>query len=808
MFTKKKEKGEKARWEANTESTLVHLVLNDQLIFRPAPPEDSLPDKTQGLSLPKLTVEIEAEALEFSAILDGLKQGAFTLSEVKKILNNIKLPASLNKQLLDSTREVSHESGSELLKLSHALDELANLAINIISRLHRSLLEARPLSEVHFHLNATAKAVLAFGWEALVKRGIFPIPPSGNLRISALHKNPIGAMHFVSASDLDAGYYYTIGIAFSPEAQSLGTMNVSYGLDGELIVPGQAVSPIPPFLAMGTRLFSTGISTSSNISEEIQTIPIRNYPHPTSDKDLKPKRSGIYGPSGQFDTIDQLISDLKQQLWKNTRKTEGSKENNNERFKDPSAFDVTLPPIKAVIDVTHFTPSKIRHVLEEVLKEKDLASQKEDIALYLDLETTGTNRIQRINEVVDVAAQFKLKYVACADNEKDEWLPNLLEYLEPYELNAVADYSDSKGVIVIDGRPIDPIYTAATSAQRIQSVYTTLAVDILKMGMWLCLDALSARIVYRELLNNPHIPQRMLLMPIGIVEPWNAFVDNRDPNKTPRAILDPFEKIKFMIEEAEELGIPSLLTDTRHKEVWVLLGRKTDKDGPHPREDFIRAPTTKKIICRTEKSAIPLLSWDEFMACERLARHAGVFLGQAGSVETTQLFQIISETTYDAAKEGKNPATAIWTAETERVLSTGTKAPGVELQSLRSATVSPFLAVINRCFESHAKLDGWLHYLEDEHEKGASDLRQTLMDGRTKVNKLLQDLLVAQSIWRKAVTPESQADYQKAWDDFSRAYLNYHQLIKENFREIRDLVAKHWGGPIKTKERSYELQEG
>jgi hypothetical protein len=78
-------------------------------------------------------------------------------------------------------------------------------------------------------------------------------------------------------------------------------------------------------------------------------------------------------------------------------------------------------------------------------------------------------------------------------------------------------------------------FRAATSAQRIQSVYSTLAVDILKMGMWLCLDAIAARTVYRQLLTNPHIPEKMLLMPIGIVEPWNAFVDNRKPDRTPRA---------------------------------------------------------------------------------------------------------------------------------------------------------------------------------------------------------------------------------------------------------------------------------
>jgi hypothetical protein len=354
---------------------------------------------------------------------------------------------------------------------------------------------------------------------------------------------------------------------------------------------------------------------------------------------------------------------------------------------------------------------------------------------------------------------------------------------------------------VVDGRPIDPIYTAATSAQRIQSVYTTLAVDVLKMGMWLCLDALTARIVYRELLNNPHIPERMLLMPIGIIEPWNAFVDNRQLDRTPRAILDPFEKIKFMLEEAKTLGIPSLLTDTRHKEVWVLLGQKTSEDQPHPREEFVRDPVTNQILYRAENSAIPLLSWKEFMLCEQLARKMGIILGQAGSVETTQLFRIISETTYVAAKEGKNPATAIWTAETERVISTRnnqTTNGGKDLQSQRSAKVSPLLAVINRGFESHAKLDGWLHYLDETGENGCSELRESLKKHQEDVNQHLQTLLMIQAELKINIevnthnTDELKIRYQKSWDNFRISYLNYHQLIKENFLHVRNLISEKW----------------
>jgi hypothetical protein len=699
------------------------------------------------------------------------------------------------------------------LHIVHELDYLATFAVNMIARLHDTLLRASPLVELHFHFSSTAKAVLALGWEAMLKRGIFPIPPQGNERIKALHSKPLGAMHFVSASDLDAGYHYTMGVALSPEAQSLGTTNVSYGLDGELIVPGQAVSPIPPFLAMGTRLFSAGIAVSSNISEEVQSIPMRNYPHPTANKDLKPIRSGIYQPPERFDTLDQLISDLKQQLWKNAQTQPLSSSQTNKRFIDHKMGNFALPPIKAVLEITEMTPDKIRYWVEEVLKEKDLADHRKEIALYLNIETTRTHRISRVNEIVDIASEFGFKYVAIADNEKDEWLPNLLEYLEPYELNAIADHSDLKGVVVIDGRPVDPIYTAATSAQRIQSVYTTLSADILKMGMWLCLDALSARMVYRELLSHPHISNRMLLMPIGIVEPWNAFVDNRNTDKTPRAIIDPFEKIKFMIEEARELGIPSLLTDTRHKETWVLLGRKTDEDEPHPREDFMRDPITNTILCRTEKSAIPLLSWEEFMECERLARQAGIFLGQAGSIETFQLFRIISETTYDAAKEGKDPATGIWTAETERVLSTqNNNALGMSLQSQRSAAVSPFLAIINRGFESHAKLDGWLHYLNDQHKGSDVSLREKLEQQRTNVNTQLLHLLEAQAKWRHHSEQEQEqtlkAHYQETWDQFYNTYLDYHRLIKDNFFRIRNQVEKMWSASTHNKKvQTTELEK-
>jgi len=365
--------------------------------------------------------------------------------------------------------------------------------------------------------------------------------------------------------------------------------------------------------------------------------------------------------------------------------------------------------------------------------------------------------------------------------------------LTPDELNDVADHSDARGVIVIDGRPIDPVYTASTAAQRIQSVYSTLSVDILKMGMWLCLDAMNARRVWTNILNNPHVPRKMLLMPIGIVEPWNAFVDNRNPDKTSRPILDPFKKIQFMIEEAKLLKMPSLLTDTRHKEKWVLLGMKSPSDEGHARERFIRDQRNGTILGRTNDSVIPLLTWEEFMECERLARKEGILLGQAGSIEGEQVFKIISETTYDAAKEGKNPATAIWTAETERVLRTGAVIAS-DLHQERSAAVSPFLAIINRGNESHAKLDGWLRFLAElkKRDRYNGKLKIELDNERKNLSGLLNSLLENQNLWKKSTRASDLSKYQETWENYRQEYVKYHFLIKDSFKKVRDLVSSEW----------------
>lgn len=761
-------------------SFFVEDLLCDALVFRPVPPGEGIGGPS--LRLPEKIIVVEVADGEFGAITTGLAAEALTADEASAALELARLPDELRDELVGAISAPSPADWDATLERQHQLDRMAVVAVKIIDKAQRQLLNVEPLTELRFRLTDRAKAALALSWEAMTKRGQFPLPPRGQERFDELNKMPCGALHFVSASDLDRGYHYTIGIAQSPEAQALGTTDLTFGLDGELIVPGQAVSPIPPFLAFSSRLFAASIPTSSNISEEEQSIPLRNFPHPTAIDDLEPQRGGRIKPPVRPRHRDEAIGDLRQQLHRYFREIKRKQGERHIYAKLEATPETPLPEVGAAFDVTGMTQREIVMFLAPVLSEPELNDHRPYIALYLDVESTG-DRVKTICEVVDAARELKTRYVAVADQVEDAWLPNLLEYLDPDELNAVADYADQYGVIVIDGRPVDPVYTAATAAQRIQSVFTTLSVDVLKMGMWLSLDALSARKVWQEIRSNPHIPSRMLLMPIGIVEPWCAFVDNRDANKTARAVLEPFEKIKFMIEEAEALGMPSLLTDTRHKETWVLLGRKTPSDEPHPREIFVTDPDTGEILAHARNSAIPLLSWEQFMQCERLARKAGILLGQAGSIEISQAFRVISETTYDAALDGKNPATAIWTAETERVLRTSAGGQAGDLHGQRSSGVAPFLAIVNRGYESHAKLDGWLRFL---NEKGMGDekLRTDLHNHRARLSELLTGCLNARA--------QDSQRYQARWDAFRRDYITYHNLIKTNFDAVRQQVNKAW----------------
>ncbi|MFA4973029.1 MAG: hypothetical protein WC683_10465 [bacterium] len=749
---------------------LLRSIFDGSLVFRPTPPGE--PDTAVGptLRLPSATVRVDLAPGEFDALLANLAFGALTKHEVQAAVKAARVAGTLAAHLQGAAGDPQGDDWPAELARAHALDRMAMMAVQIIDRAQRALLSVEPLTEIHFDFTEQARAALAISFEAMSKRGEFPLPPRGRRRFDALARSPSGALHFVSASDLDAGYFYTMGIALSPEAQALQTLDASYGLDGELIVPGQAVSPIPPFLAMASRLVAASIPASSNISEEEQSIPMRNFPHPTNLDDLEPRRGGLFRPPMRPTSPEQAITDLRLQF----------------RRSDAGAGRMSqlegMPNVGAVFEVTGWDERRIVRTVSRVLADAEINRRRASLALYLNIESACTDRLSAVNRVVDAASELGLHYVAVADDVEDSWLPGLLEYLEPDELNEIADHSDAKHVIVIDGRPVDPIYTAATAAQRIQSVFSTLSVDVLKMGMWLCLDAMAARNVWREILANPHIPSHMLLMPIGIIEPWNAFADNRRADRTQRAIIEPFEKIKFMIEEARALGMPSLLTDTRHKSTWVLLGRKTDKDQPHLRERFVYG-APGEILGRTPDSAIPLLSWDEFMQCECLAREAKILLGQAGSIEAEQAFRIISETTYDAAHDHRNPATAIWTAETERVLRVKTAVAKGDLDAQRSSAVSPFLAVINRGHESHAKLDGWLRYLEEQGRE-LPDLRLELRRHREDLAKLLEAVMASQ-----ATDPNR---HQQEWDAYRQQYLQYHELIKKHFVRVQMSVATAW----------------
>jgi hypothetical protein len=752
------------------------------LVFRPEPPGD------QGrLELPVVSINIGVEAAELESIYSGLYGGGLLKEDVLAVLEEAEseygviCPADMERNLLNACRPIDESVQSNNLDISHHLEKTGLVAVQIIDRAQRALLKVEPFSEIRFIFTDEAKIALRLAWEAMAKNGRFPLLPRGPAHLNKLREKPVGMMHFVSASDGDAGYFYTMGIALSPEAQSLEEMDLSYGLDGELIVPGQAVAPIPPTLAMATRLFAASVPTSSNISEDIQSIPYSSFAHPEI-QDIEPGRGHWFRPKPDMveDQVKYARQELREQL---------------DRYKEfvlrVSEEDREfLPEVGGAIDISELGRNEVLPFVRIVLEEFD-KSEKAVTALFLMLdvaqddslatETTFhmTSRVEKTCMIIDAARELGLRYVAVCDQNEDAWLPNLLEYFTASELTYLADYSDKAGIIVCDGRPVDPVYTAATAAQRIQSVYSTLSTDILKMGMWLCLDALSARRVWRELLKNPHIHERMVLMPIGIVEPYSAFVDNRDRQKTPRPILDPFDKIKFMIEEAKVLDSPSLLTDTRHKHKWVLLG-SVDKDmKPHVREVI---------------GAIPLMGFKKFMECEKMARKAGILLGQAGSIEADQIFRIMSKTTSDAARDGMNPATAIWTAETERVLrkSDGSSLQG-DLQSQRRAAIMPYLCIINRTMESHAKLNGWLEFLASRGKEDEK-LRGMLLEKREKLNILQEKFLEVQN--KLDSRPDDPTavleEYKKVWGVFYTEFLDYHTQIKIHFKTVRDRVAEEW----------------
>jgi hypothetical protein len=753
-------------------SIFVDQLLNDEMVFDPVPFGGRA---SSALKNPRTVVTVDISKATEAQLERALASGAISASVVASVLAETSLSGKA-KRTNSKIPEPEIVHSEDALKLDAALGEMALCAVRVARNVHDQLLGVgSPFERLEFQLSDRAKKALALGWEALARTGRYPLPPYGLKRLQVVDREPAGAFHFVSASDADAGYHYTLGIALSPEAQALGTTNVSFGLDGELIVPGQAVSPIPPLLSLATRLFASGIMTSSNISEEQQSIPIRSFPQPDNYTDLEPVRPGLNPFERAAADLRIAIPAIVNQLKRNLGRYE----------------------VDAVIDISGVPQEEARNFAKKVMESTEIRkaheesagrlsgkrkSLEERIALFVNVARSSGEGARKaaVEGAIDLASELGLTYVAVTDDVEDAWLPGIHEYFDAELMNELMRYADSKGRLVIDGRPVDPMYTASTALQRIQSVMTTLAVDILKAGMWLTLDARAAEAVWRQLQSNPAIARGMCLMPIGIVEPWSAFVDNRNPKRNSRAILEPFAKIKFMIEEAKRLGMPSLLTDTRHKHQWVLLGAK-GKDFPrHPRETG---------------SVESLLSWAEFMDCERLARDANLLLGQAGSIEVSQIFPIISETTFDAAKVGRNPATAFWTAETERVLRSEHYTPPEEdLQSQRSASVEPYLSVINRIYESHAKVDGWLRFLVSREAAGSAEaermekLRAGLLEQKQAAEKA-QDALLQLLGQRPSAESRKIAE---AWEGCRSRYTSYHHAVKGQFAKIRQQVAEAW----------------
>jgi hypothetical protein len=111
---------------------------------------------------------------------------------------------------------------------------------------------------------------------------------------------------------------------------------------------------------------------------------------------------------------------------------------------------------------------------------------------------------------------------------------------------------------------------------------------------------------------------------------------------------------------------------------------------------------------------------------------------------------------------------------------------------------------MNRGIESHAKLDGWLRFL---NYKGVNveQLQEDLEDRRKKLTGLIERCLEDQQKWKQTPSSTTLADYQKAWDRFTEEYIAYHNIIKKNFVKYRDAVATEWQAmvsrtkPVKSK---------
>ena len=411
------------------------------LVFNPVPPGDN-----GRLDLPISTVKVDVEESELEIIYKGLENGAFTTDDLVAVLEESKTkydvnPIELTSKLFNSCKPADASKQFGDINISHHLEHMSLVAIKLIDRAQKYLLDIKPLHEIRFDFTDEAKIALRIGWEAMAKHGRFPLPPKGPARLNKLEQVPTGMMHFVSASDSDQGYYYTMGIALSPEAQSIGDIDLSYGLDGELIVPGQAVAPIPPTLAMSTRLFAASIPTSSNISEDIQSIPYSSFAHPEI-MDVAPMRGFLFRPKyeSKHDQIEHVIEELSEQLDKYKAFVKSTTE-------EERAF---LPDVGGAIDISNVKEEEMISFVKTILQNFS-EEDKKVISLFLVLDskintTQGkysiemNPRVEKTCKAIKAASVLGLKYVSVCDQDEDEWMPNLLEYFTAAELTYLADY--------------------------------------------------------------------------------------------------------------------------------------------------------------------------------------------------------------------------------------------------------------------------------------------------------------------------------------------------------------------------------
>ena len=166
-------------------------------------------------------------------VADGLGGGTLSKAEVQAVLEEsrseygVSCPPALEERLLEAVKPPDAADQFGDIKVSHHLERMALVAVRIIDRAQKALLKVEPFSEARFKFSDEAKIALRLGWEAMAKHGRFPLPPKGPGRLNRLQEKPSGMMHFVSASDGDAGYYYTMGIALAPETQALGDMDIN-----------------------------------------------------------------------------------------------------------------------------------------------------------------------------------------------------------------------------------------------------------------------------------------------------------------------------------------------------------------------------------------------------------------------------------------------------------------------------------------------------------------------------------------------------------------------------------------------------